>query len=114
MKRDPQGADRRKYARLSTDQVISFAPVNAAENLAVSKNLSPGGIRFEAMGCELDQGDVIRVTFNVADQTVVAVGKVVWATETDPITLDVGLEFIEIDPSALELLQNEAETLTPA
>jgi hypothetical protein len=42
----------------------------------------------------------------------VAIGRVVWATELDPITLEVGLEFIEIDPSALELL--EAEALPPA
>jgi len=39
---------------------------------------------------------------------VVAIGRVVWATEMDPITLDVGLEFIEIDPTALRLLEAEA------
>jgi hypothetical protein len=50
------------------------------------------------------------VTFNLADQTVVAIGKVVWATETDPLTLDVGLEFIEIDPAALHLLEQESES----
>ena len=28
----------------------------------------------------------------------------VWATDTDPISMDVGIEFIEIDPIALRLL----------
>ncbi|HEY4657973.1 MAG TPA: PilZ domain-containing protein, partial [Gemmatimonadaceae bacterium] len=56
----------------------------------------------------IEMGDVIRVTFNVAERTVVAIGRVVWATELDPITLEVGLEFIEIDPTALELLEAEA------
>jgi hypothetical protein len=56
------------------------------------------------MGCEINMGDVLRVTFNVGDQTVVATGKVVWATDTDPITTEVGLAFHEIDPSAQELL----------
>jgi hypothetical protein len=96
--------DRRKYGRLATDQVISFAPVDARDLLGVSRNLSIGGIRFEAIGCEIEQGDVLRVTFNVSDETVVAVGKVVWSTEIDPITTDVGLEFIEIDPEAARRL----------
>jgi hypothetical protein len=97
-------SDRRKYRRIATDQVISFAPVDARDLLGVSRNLSKGGIRFEAVGCEINQGDVLRVTFNVGDHTVVAVGSVVWATEMDPITTDVGIEFIEIDPAVVRLL----------
>jgi PilZ domain len=98
-------ADRRKYRRIATDQVISFAPVDTRDLLGVSRNLSAGGIRFEAVGCEIDLGDVLRVTFNVGDHTVVAVGRVAWSTEMDPITTDVGLEFIEIDPAASALLE---------
>ena len=100
--------DRRKYSRIETDQVISFAPVDTRDLLGVSRNLSPGGIRFEAVGCEISLGDVLRVTFNIGDQTVVAVGGVVWATEMDPITTDVGLEFIEIDSQAMNLLDEIA------
>ncbi|MCZ6464461.1 MAG: PilZ domain-containing protein [Proteobacteria bacterium] len=99
------GIDRRKYLRIDTDQVISFAQVDRGDRRAVSKNLSTGGIRFEAVGVEIDQDEVLRVTFNIGDQTVVAIGKVVWAIDTDPITQDVGIEFIEIDPLALRLLQ---------
>jgi hypothetical protein len=112
MKPAGPGSDRRKYSRIGTDQVISFAPVDEKDYLAVSRNVSAGGLRFEAIGCEIEMGDVIRVTFNLAERTVVAIGRVVWATELDPITLEVGLEFIEIDPSALELLETEA--LPPA
>ena len=96
--------ERRKYSRIATDQVISFAPVETRDLLGVSRNLSTGGIRFEAVGCEINLGDVLRVTFNIGDNTVVAVGKVAWATEMDPITTDVGLEFVEIDPTAAGLL----------
>jgi len=88
-----KGSERRKYSRLATDQVISFAPLESRDLLGVSRDLSLGGIRFEAVGCEIDLGDVLRVTFNVGEDTVVAVGKVAWSTEVDPITLDVGLEF---------------------
>jgi c-di-GMP-binding flagellar brake protein YcgR len=100
----PSEGDRRKYQRIATDQVISFAPIERRDLLGVSRNLSMGGIRFEAVGCEIELDDALRVTFNVGDHTVVAIGRVVWATEMDPITTDVGLEFIEIDPSALQLL----------
>lgn len=100
-----KASDRRKYARVNTEHLISVAPTEAPERLAVSRDVSPGGIRFETVGCEISFGDVLRVTFNVDHRTVSAVGRVVWATETDPITTEVGLEFIEIDPVALRLLQ---------
>jgi len=105
--------DRRKYARIGTEQVISYATLDIQDQLALGKNVSPGGIRFEAVGCEIEVGEVIRVTFNVGDQTVVAIGRVSWATEVDPITADVGLEFVEVDPEALRLLEELAET-TPS
>ncbi len=97
--------DRRKYPRIATDQVISFSLLDSRDQLGVSKNLSAGGIRFEAVGCELDLGDTIRVTFNLGEHTVVAVGQVTWATEVDPLTTDIGLAFLEVDPEALRLLE---------
>jgi hypothetical protein len=97
--------DRRKYPRIATDQVISFSLLDARDQLAVGKNLSAGGIRFETVGCELELGDTIRVTFNLGEHTVVAVGLVAWATEVDPLTTDIGLSFLEVDPEALRLLE---------
>jgi len=106
--------ERRKYQRIATDQVISFAPVETRDLLGVSRNLSTGGIRFEAVGCEINLGDALRVTFNIGDHTVVAVGRVAWATEMDPITTDVGLEFLEIDPRAVSLLDEFTSIELPA
>ena len=101
------GAERRKYHRIGTDQVISFSEVDHPDNLAVSKNLSTGGISFEAVGIEINLGDVLRVTFNVGDQTVVASGEVVWATDVDTITQEIGIEFHEIEDWAARLLEDE-------
>ncbi len=101
---NPSGEERRKYRRIGTDQVISFAPVDTRDLLGVGRDMSVGGIRFQAVGREIELGEVFRVTFNVGDKTVVAVGRVAWTTEIDPITLDVGLEFIEIDPVAVDML----------
>jgi hypothetical protein len=103
-----QFKERRKYRRIATDQVISFAPVSERDVLGVGRDVSSGGIRFEAVGCEIDLGDVLRVTFNVGDQTVVATGRVIWSTEIDAISADVGIEFIDIDPAAQQLLEELA------
>lgn len=99
-----EAQDRRKYLRIETDQVISFAEIDRPKQLGVGKDVSTGGIRFEAVGCEIELGDLLRITFNVMQQTVVATGVVVWATDADPISTEVGIEFIEIDPAALRLL----------
>ena len=84
--------------------MVSFAPVDDRDLLGVGRDVSAGGIRFEAVGCEIELGEILRVTFCAGDQTVVAVGRVAWSTEIDPLTLDVGLEFVEIDPEAVEML----------
>jgi hypothetical protein len=108
---DAKGSERRKYARLGTDQVISFAEIDRPDMLAVGRNLSSGGIRFEAVGCEISLGETLRVTFNVGSQTVIATGTVVWATETDAFSTDVGIQFLEIDPRAVEILESLEEEL---
>lgn len=96
--------ERRKYARVSTDDMISVAPLDSGDRLAVGRDFSSGGIRFEAVGFELELGDLVRVTFNVGENTVTATGRVCWATDLDPITLEVGLEFVEIDGTDQHLL----------
>lgn len=102
---ESNGSDRRKFPRIRTEQLISFAFVESENRLAVSKNLSAGGICFEVMGCEVALGDVLRLTFNVQDETIVAVGKVVWAIDVDAFTQEVGLAFLDIDPFALRTLE---------
>ncbi|MBK7947774.1 MAG: PilZ domain-containing protein [Deltaproteobacteria bacterium] len=102
-------SSRRKYLRIPTDQVISFAEIDRPDQLAVSRDVSTGGIRFEAVGCEINLGDRLRVTFNVGRRTIIATGRVIWAVETDPITQEVGIEFDEIDPAALRYLEEAIE-----
>lgn len=103
------GKERRKYARVATDQVISFAMLDRDDQLAVGKDISQGGIRFHAIGCELEVGDRIRVTFNVGERTLEAIGHVMWSTELDAVTSDVGLAFESLDAEAARLLEELGE-----
>ncbi len=109
--------NKRKYARIDTDQVISFSHVDERELLGVSRDLSQGGIRFEALGCEIALGDVLRITFNVGDHTAVATGRVKWCTEMDPISMDVGIEFLDVVEDTVRLIEEffapEVSTLRP-
>ncbi|HVP30583.1 MAG TPA: PilZ domain-containing protein [Myxococcota bacterium] len=101
--------ERRKYTRIPTDQMISFAPLDTRATLGVSRDFSLGGIRFECIGMEIALGDVLRVAFNVGDHTVNAVGRVAWVTDVDALTTDVGIEFLEIDPLAVRLMEEALE-----
>jgi hypothetical protein len=101
----PNHSERRKYPRIRSTDVVSFMKVNSADKLGVGRDLSPGGIRFEAMGCEIDMGSVLRVNFYVGPTFISAVGKVVHATDIDSLTQDVGLEFVELDPTAAAILK---------
>jgi hypothetical protein len=106
-----QGSDRRKFVRLATEDMMSFAYVDAPDRLAVGKDISAGGIRFQVIGCEINLGDVLRVTFNIGERTVTSVGRVVRATELDALTHDIGLEFLEIDADDLKLLEESTGQL---
>jgi len=97
-------AERRKYSRIATDQVISVGQIDHEARPAMGRNISTGGIRFETIDCEINLGETLRVTFNVEDETVVAVGTVAWVTDIGSMNLDIGIEFTEIDPRAVRLL----------
>lgn len=104
-----RSSDRRKYHRIATDQVISFAELDRPVQQGLSRDISKGGIRFEAVGIEISLGELLRVTFHVGDATVVATGEVVWATDLDALTQEIGIEFHEVDPEAVRLLEEIVE-----
>jgi hypothetical protein len=103
-----EGSERRRFQRIPIDQVVSFAELGRLEQIGRGINLSDGGIRFQAVACEIELGDRLRLTFVVLGQRVTATGTVAWATEIDPLTLEVGIEFHEIDARGRALLDQLA------
>jgi len=65
---------------------------------------------MKVVGCELRKGDLMLVNFNIGEQTVEAVGRVVRLKKMDDITAEVGLEFVRIDPWAAWLLEEELKS----
>ncbi|MDJ0848795.1 MAG: PilZ domain-containing protein [Myxococcota bacterium] len=104
---DWDGQDRRKSRRLANDELVSFTLFGRSSGLGQGSNISKGGMRFTAVGCSFQCNELVRVSFNVGQQTVEAVGRVVWIDQRDDITAEVGLEFVRIDPWAARLLEDE-------
>ncbi len=99
--------ERRKYPRIASDQLVSFTQFGGAPSLGDASDLSLGGFRIKIVGCEIRKDDLLCVSFNVGEQTVESVGRVVWLRQIDDITAEVGLEFVRIDPWAARLLEEE-------
>ena len=109
-------SERRKYTRIATDQIVSFAAFAGDCRRATGRDVSRGGIRFEAVGCEINFGDVLNITFNLAEHTIAAVGRVSWATEIDALRTDVGIGFLKVDAlasRALEAFRGDTEAGLP-
>ncbi len=97
--------ERRKYPRIPTEQVLTIAPAGRAEVNAWGRDVSSGGIQFQVIGCEIALGETLTVTLEMGYESIVVSGRVVWATETDAWTTDVGLEFERTDAAALAQLE---------
>lgn len=102
------GRERRQFPRIPMDQIVSFEELGRSGRRGRSVDLSGGGIRFRAVVCEIELGESLRLRFSVLGQVVTATGTVAWVTEIDPLTLEVGVEFDEIDARGRALLHQFA------
>ena len=97
--------ERRKHPRIRSDQTFTITPFAGRAMMAQCSDVSAGGMRFAVVGCTLRAGDLVRVTFNIGAETVEAIGSVLRTADLDPITTDVSLQFVRLDPWAAELLE---------
>jgi hypothetical protein len=97
-------SERRKHPRIHSDQTFAVTPFAGRETMAQCFDISAGGMRFGIVGCTLRAGDLVRVTFNIGAETVGAIGSVLRVRELDPITTEISLQFVRLDPWASELL----------
>ncbi len=100
--------ERRKHPRILIDELVSCTPVVGSSSLGQGVDVSQGGIRFRVVGCQLAHDEMLQVSFNLANQTIEAVGRVVRLQQLDDITTEVSLEFVRIDPWAARMLEREA------
>jgi hypothetical protein len=104
VKRDPSN-DRRRFARLPSDSLISIAQLDTRTALAHALDVSIGGVRFQALALDLRQGEVVRVTFTFGDDTLSVVGQVLRAEALDEMTQDVAVAFLKMSDDARRMLE---------
>jgi hypothetical protein len=108
MTEDP-ASNRRKYPRVATETMVSVARVGSSDLLGWSLDVSPGGIRFQWVGLEVEVGEILRITLDLGGQQASAMGKVVRVVALDAIAREVALAFVEADARTLELIENHLE-----
>lgn len=102
---EPGSQERRQFERLPTNDQIAVTPFAGKQQLAEGLDVSLGGMRFRLVGDPPRQSDLLRLSFNVKDETVEAVGRVVRVKTLDPVSHEVAVEFARIDPWAMQLLE---------
>jgi hypothetical protein len=106
---EPAHAERRKHPRIRSDQNFMITPFAGRALMAQCCDVSAGGMLFRVMGCTLRAGDLVRVSFNIGTETVAAIGSVLRVRGLDPVTTEVSLEFVRLDPWAAQLLVQALE-----
>ncbi len=100
---------RRKYPRVKTEVLFSITRVDASDGVAYAVDLSLGGICFQCVGLEFGVGEFLRVSLNLGETEVSAIGKLVRITTLDAFTKELAMAFVEVDARTLKLLEEYLE-----
>lgn len=114
--------ERRRYIRLETGLGFTYRIKDAEKpaEQAITKNISPGGIRGLVNG-SIKKGDWLElvITLPSIKNPIPAIGKVIWTADEKAGKIDAGIKFEEIDPGlknkflehVCELMFSELERL---
>ncbi len=103
--------NRRKYARLLTESLVSIGRLESNRALAHAIDLSLSGIGFMTVGLGVKMGDALRVTLTLGKRTAEVLGQVTRVVEHDGFTQELGLNFTKMDTDTHDWL---AENLPPS
>jgi hypothetical protein len=90
-------SNRRKYARVRTESLVSIGRLESSQALAHAVDLSLGGIGFMTVGMGVNGGDVLRVTLTLGQRTAEVLGQVTRVVDHDGFTQELGLSFTKMD-----------------
>ncbi len=103
--------NRRKYARVLTESLVSIGRLESNQALAHAIDLSLSGIGFMTVGLGVKTGDALRVTLTLGKRTAEVLGQVTRVVEHDGFTQELGLNFTKMDTDTHDWL---AENLPPS
>ncbi len=95
MKSDPT-FDRRRFLRVTTDQLVAIGRLDDREGLAHALDLSMGGIRFQCVGLDAKPGELLKVVLTLREDTKTLVGQITRVEKLDEFTQEVALCFVKM------------------
>jgi hypothetical protein len=104
LKTDPT-FDRRKYLRVRTEQLVAIGRLDAREGLAHALDMSMGGIRFQCVGMDAKEGEMLKVTLTLGERTTSVVGQIARTHALDEFTQEVAISFVKMDDETRRYLE---------
>ncbi len=104
MKSDPT-FDRRRFLRVTTDQLVAIGRLDDREGLAHALDLSMGGIRFQCVGLDAKPGEILKVVLTLREDTRTLIGQITRAEKLDEFTQEVALCFVKMDDDTRRYLE---------
>ena len=96
--------NRRKYARVKTESLVSIGRLESSQALAHAVDLSLGGIGFMTVGLGVKTGDALRVTLTLGERTAPVLGQVTRVIDLDAFTQELGMSFTKMAEDTREWL----------
>ena len=88
--------NRRKYARVKSESLVSIGRLESRQALAHAVDLSLGGIGFMTVGMGVKLGDPLRVALTLGESTAEVLGQVTRVLDHDGFTQELGLSFTKM------------------
>jgi hypothetical protein len=104
LKSDPT-FDRRRFLRVTTDQLVAIGRLDDREGLAHALDLSMGGIRFQCVGLDAKPGEILKVVLTLREDTRTLIGQITRAEKLDEFTQEVALCFVKMDDDTRRYLE---------
>ncbi len=107
--------EKRKFARIPTDFKIWYQTIYEEGDFSFgkepSKNIGAGGIQLEMEDVQhVGTALLIKIKIPDCEKEIIAKGKIVWTRRINPEKYDVGIEFYEVLPEDMQIINKFATT----
>lgn len=97
--------NRRREPRVRSEGMLTVEQMSGSERVGHIMDLSAGGVRFQTVGTRVTFDEVVRIAFNVGEETFNLFGKAVRVQNLDAFSQEVALSFAGLEPVRRETLR---------
>jgi len=93
--------------------MLSVEQMDGHDRVGHITDLSLGGVRFQSVGPRLTREEVVRIAFNMGEDTFIFFGRTVRIKKLDAFSQEVALAFTGMDPERREALRRDLYPQSP-